>query len=293
MRALINLINRKIASLLGTSKINSIDQRVKRIEEVVLFGQIENFLNENLLNNPKYVGTKRITHYHQSVFSQNGEDGIIEEIFKRIGTTNNYFVEFGAHGIKNNTTYLLQKDWKGLWIVGSEMGRKAIASIFKTQLAKGNLSTLEAWITRDNIQTLLQQANVPIQFDFLSIDIDGNDYWVWDKIVDFQPRVVCIEYNATYPPNHPWVMSYKADHIWNGTSYFGASLLALQKLSKSKGYALEGCDFAGCNAFFVKESENLTLFESPFTAEHHYEPARYFIRKPSGHPHGFGEFHLV
>lgn len=293
MRKFINIINRKAASFFGTAKIPSIEQRLERLEEVCANIEIDTFLQKNLFNNPKYQNTKRLAQFHRSVFTQNGEDGIIEEIFRRIGTTNQYFVEFGAHGIKNNSTYLLQKDWKGLWIVGSVLGQKAIGSIFKRQIAKGHLTTLKAWITRDNIQLLFQQANVPVDFDFLSIDIDGNDYWVWDKIVDYKPRVVCIEYNATYPPNHAWVMNYNADHIWNGTSYFGASLLALEKLGKSKGYVLVGCDFAGCNAFFIHESEDLSKFEMPFTSENHYEPARYFLRRPSGHPHGFGEFVIV
>ncbi len=130
MRKLINALNRKVASFLGTTKIPKISDDIGRIKGILEYPIIINFLDNYLFNNVKYNSTKRITHYHKSVFTQNGEDGIIEEIFNRIGTTNKFFVEFGVHGVKNNSTLLLVKGWKGLWIGGDKLAKKYISDNF-------------------------------------------------------------------------------------------------------------------------------------------------------------------
>ncbi|MBR9998748.1 MAG: hypothetical protein KFF73_07245 [Cyclobacteriaceae bacterium] len=250
-------------------------------------------MEENLFQNSFYKDTKRITHFHRSVYTQNGEDGIIDEIFKRIGITNPYFVEFGVHGIKNNSTFLLLKGWSGLWIGESEAGKKNIYKKFKRSLQDKNLTYHQERITKDNIESIFDLNAVPDKFDFLSIDLDGNDYWIWQAISRYSPRLVSIEYNSTFPPDISCVMSYNAEHNWDQTSYFGSSLKALEILGRKKGYELIGCDFTGCNAFFIRNDQNLALFESPFTAENHYEPPRYFLRKPCGHTQGMGDFELI
>ena len=238
------------------------------------------------------MDSKRITHFHKSVFTQNGEDGIIEEIFNRIGTSNKFFVEFGVHGVKNNSTFLLLKDWKGAWLGGSQRAQVNIESNFAQQVRCGQLEFKTSWITKDNIEDLFDELHVPKEFDYLSIDLDGNDYWVWESIQRYRPRVVSIEYNATFPASTSWVMSYNPNHSWDQSSYFGASLKALELLAKKKAYTLVGCDFTGCNAFFVRDDQDLDLFQDPFTAEFHYEPPRYFLKRPSGHQQGFGPFEI-
>ncbi len=293
MRKLINILASKVSSLLGTSQIKSIHEDVVRIKDVSDGILIERFLNESLFQNRKYSQSKRITHFHRSVFTQNGEDGIIEEIFNRIGVTNEFFVEFGVHGVKNNSTFLLVKGWNGLWIGGKDEGEKLVSKKFRSMIERNKLLYRRSWITKDNIQDIFLQSNVPNEFDFLSIDLDGNDYWVWESINRFSPRVVCIEYNASFPPNVSWIMSYNEKHRWDQSNYFGASLSALEHLGRRKGYELVGCDITGCNAFFVRKDQNLDLFESPFTAAHHYEPPRYHLRKASGHKQSFGPFEKV
>ena len=121
-RRFTNYIVRKISGFLGTNHLASISPALQRIKEINENVAIERYLGDNLLNNPKYVSSKRITHFHQSVFSQNGEDGIIEEIFRRIDVTDKTFVEFGVHGLKNNSTFLLVKGWRGLWIGAAKPG---------------------------------------------------------------------------------------------------------------------------------------------------------------------------
>ena len=122
----------------------------------------------------------------------------------------------------------------------------------------GNTVKKRAWmdikrefITAENIQELFAKYQVPREFDLLSIDIDGNDYWVWKAVVDYRPRVVAIEYNAMVPPDQARTIAYEPSFIWKKTDYMGASLLALEKLGKEKGYTLVGCDSCGTNAFFV------------------------------------------
>jgi hypothetical protein len=290
LRSLINKFNRKVSAILGTARIPDIFQTVSRLHEVSESILIDDFLEDKLFKNPKYIGNNRLTRHHSSVYTQNGEDGIIQEIFKRIGTRSKFFVEFGVHGIKNNSTYLLTKAWKGAWIGGNNIASRNAQKNFSQLLANDTLRFKNAWINKDNIEDLFDSLQVPKQFDLLSIDLDGNDYWIWQAITKYKPRVVIIEYNATFPADSEWIMEYNDKHIWKGNSYFGASLKSLTKLGEDKGYKLVGCDFNGCNAFFIDEKENLSLFESPFSAENHYEPPRYHLRKSSGHKQGFGSF---
>jgi hypothetical protein len=120
--------------------------------------------------------------------------------------------------------------------------------------------------------------------DLLSIDIDRNDYHVWKAITDYRPRVVIIEYNAIFRPGTKFVVPYDGAAMWDGTGHTGAGLEALCQLGEEKGYALVACSFAGVNAFFVQKELAEKYFTGPFTAQHHYEPPRYFLYTVPGHP---------
>ena len=140
---------------------------------------------------------KCLEYYGFKVYSQNDEDGIIEEIFNRVGTTNKIFIEFGVeNGLQCNSHYLLFKDWRGLWIDGDETYVKEIREKFAPVIANGKLNVLHAFITRENINELFVTGGVTGEIDLLSIDIDGNDWHVWRAINVVAPRVVVIEYNA-------------------------------------------------------------------------------------------------
>ncbi len=243
---------------------------------------------EQLLANPRYSDPKRLNKWEHKVFSQAGEDGIIAEIFRRIGTTNRLFVEFAAgDGVENNTRYLLSLGWRGLWI---EAHPGYIDEIVKKQsraIEEGTLRLLHEFVTAENIESLFKKADVPEEFDLLSIDIDGNDYWTWKEIGRYHPRVVVIEYNAIFPPGCEWVMEYAPDTTWDGTSNYGASLTALEVLGAHKGYKLVGCNLGGVNACFVRDDLVGDNFCGPFTAENHYEPPRYCLTaRAAGHPRG-------
>lgn len=177
--------------------------------------------------------------YERKFYSQNGEDGIINEIFSRIGTTNRFFVEFGVQDAREcNTRYLLEKkEWTGLWLDGKGDNKKI----------------KKAFITTENINKVFDKHNVPAVFDLLSIDIDGNDLWVWKALGrDYQPRMVVVEYNAVWSARKSQVIKYSPDFRWDGSPNFGASLSALYKLAKLKGYELICCNKMGVNAFFIR-----------------------------------------
>jgi hypothetical protein len=247
--------------------------------------EIQNYLQQNLYGNPRYRENDRLPIYEKQVFSQFGEDGILKEIFSRIGTTNRYFVEFGVEtGIETNTTYLLHKDWKGLWIDGSPQHTATINHLFSKAVAKKQLTVLTSFITAENIESLFAQGGVPEEFDLLSIDIDRNDYYIWKAITHYKPRVVVIEYNSIFLPGDEFVVEYDANAMWDKTSNFGASLTSYEKLAAEKGYKLVGSSFAGLNAFFVREDLVAGKFSGPFTAENHYEEPRYFLYTKNGHP---------
>ena len=224
----------------------------------------------------------KINEHEKKVYSQNGEDGIIDYIFSSIGTTNKFSVEFGVgDGFESNTAYLLEKkNWKGLMMDYGSDDKIQVSNVLKKIWGNKNLGFKKNMqndirfakkiisrnkrtnsfqfdiknerVTAENIQNLFKKYNVPTHFDLLSIDIDFNDYWVWKSIVDYFPRVVIIEYNSSIPFNESKVIPYDPNSVWDGTNYFGASLLALKNLASEKGYALVGCDSNGINAFFCK-----------------------------------------
>ncbi|ELP52230.1 MULTISPECIES: hypothetical protein [Microcystis] len=275
--------------------LKSLNSSSSKYQDILAELQIDNYLIENLHKNPKYDNPKKLNRYEFKVFSQAGEDGIISEIFNRIGTTNKFFVEFGVgNGLENNSAYLLVKGWQGYWIEGSERFCKSIRQSFKDLIANQQLTLKNTFITAANIEDLFREGNVPTELDLLSIDIDGNDYWVWQAITNYRPRVVIVEYNAIYPPESSWVMQYNPSHQWKYKSHVGSSLKALEKLGHQQGYKLVGCSFSGVNAFFVREDLLADHFCSPFSAENHYEPARYFLcSQKAGHPRTFGKFKTI
>jgi len=170
--------------------------------------------------------------------SQNGEDGILEALFAAIGTTNRSFVEFGVEdGSVCNTRRLRERGWSGLQMDPRDPPAPGVSREF---------------VTAENIESLLDKHGVPAEPDLLSIDVDGNDWWIWKAIVSRRPRVVAIEYNAGLRPPESRTIAYDPAFRWDGTDYFGASLAALASLGREKGYALAGCDSRGVNAFFVR-----------------------------------------
>lgn len=180
--------------------------------------------------------------YEVSVYSQYGEDGVIAKIFDVIPPTSRYCVEFGAYdGITGSNTYLLRKQgWKSL----------LMDRMF--EIPEYNLH--KEFIMASNIESLFDQYGVPLDVDLISIDIDYNDFYIWQAITHrFQPKVVVIECNPTHGPSEDKVVKYRPFYCGDGTNYYGASVLALYHLGQSKGYSLVYQESSGTNLFFVRD----------------------------------------
>ncbi|MCW5721253.1 MAG: hypothetical protein KIS86_08935 [Devosia sp.] len=241
-------------------------------------------LIDSLAATPRFADARRISCAHGQVFSQNNEDGIIAEIFRRIGTRTRRFVEVAAgDGIENTTRLLLETGWQGLWVEAGDAETHSIRHAVAPALESGALRLVAALITMENIETELLSV-IDFEPDYVSVDIDYNTAHVWRKLLPLRPRLFCIEYNAHYPPGMEFEVPYRADGVWRGTTRFGASLKALEKIGREGGYSLVGCDIFGVNAFFVRDDlvEN-QLFLAPFSAENHYEPPRYSAVRMRGH----------
>jgi len=237
-----------------------------------------NDYSDKLKNNTRYEDDKCLIKYGQKIYSQNEEDGIILEIFNRIGTTNKTFVEFGiGDGLENNSLALLLDNWNGLWIEGSSTAVNNIKDNFKSVINSQRLKVVEAFITKDNINEIISNNISDKEIDLLSVDIDGNDIHIFNEISVINPRVVIMEYNAKFPPPIKFTVEYNATHTWQGDDHVGASLKYIEKDLNKKGYKLVGCDLAGVNAFFVRDDLVGDKFLSPYTAEKHYQPARYYL----------------
>ena len=223
----------------------------------------------------------RLEHFGFKVYSQSDEDGIIAEIFRRIGVTNRVFVEFGAEtGMENNSRLLLEQGWTGLWIEGNPDYAGAINWRYHDELANGRLKFIERYVDRENINDLIRSAGLSGKIDFLSIDIDSNDYHVFETIEAIQPRVVCLEHNHEFPPPAEWVMPYNPAYRWgpaSGKADYGASICALNRLAQRKGYRLVGCGLYSANGFYV--SSRLVQGRWPWSPprfEQPLDPARFF-----------------
>jgi len=195
------------------------------------------------------------------VYSQNGEDGILLYILAKIGVQNRCFVEFGiGDGTENNTANLaLNFGWHGL-LMDCKSDNVAFAKRFyQNRLGPraSRVKIIQCLVTTENINKVLLQNGVQGEIDLLSIDIDGNDYWVWKAMSAINPRVVVIEYNSSMGHEKSLIVKYDPNfdrYKKHPTGFYhGASLAALTKLANSKGYILVGCDSTGVNAFFVRK----------------------------------------
>jgi hypothetical protein len=207
-------------------------------------------------------------------------DLIINNIFSKIGTKNKFCAEFGTYnGIDDNTATLIRQfNWSGLYIECNEHRFNQIVSNCQGK----PVSVIKSFITAENINDLFAQGNVPQDLDFLNIDIDGMDYWIWNALT-YRPRVVFIEYNAIHKPPVLAVQPYNPENAWNGTRWFGASLQSLVNLGKKKGYELIGCDDVGANAFFVVSEEFDKLGIADNSIDTLFVPPSYGIGPDGGH----------
>lgn len=211
------------------------------------------------------------------IYSKVGEDGLILYIFSKVGATNHTFVELGVEeGRECNTANLsLNFGWQGMIVDAGKEDIEKAKAYYAGRSCK--VKPVYCFITADNINGLLSGNGFRGEIDLFSIDIDGNDYWVWKQLNAINPRVVVAEYNASLGLR-PITMKYNPDFRYQSNLYFGASLAALTKLADSKGYILIGCDSQGHDAFFVRKDVAQGKFIG-LTPEKAFYPNPHLIQK--------------
>jgi hypothetical protein len=195
------------------------------------------------------------------VFSQWGDDGIIQFLINKLDITHHTFIEFGVENYKeSNTRFLLiNNNWSGLVIDGSP---ENIQYIKTDTLSWGyELHAISSFITAENINELITQflqKGYHKEIGILSIDIDGNDYWVWKAIEVVEPVIVIVEYNSLLGAEKSLTIPYDPSFVRNtkyNMMYWGVSIPALCNLANEKGYAFVGCNSSGNNAYFVRRDK--------------------------------------
>lgn len=207
------------------------------------------------------IDSEDIHDYEFKIFSQRGEDGIIQYLIKNIDIKNKTFIEFGVENYhESNTRFLMMNNnWRGYIIDGSQKNINAVKNNY--WFWQYDLQVKAAFIDKDNINPLMKESKLAVGggIGLISIDIDGNDYWVMKNMdfAYFNPDILIVEYNALFGEKRAITIPY--DRYFYRTKahysnlYFGASLKALTIEANIKGYALVGCCTAGTNAFFVRK----------------------------------------
>jgi len=226
-------------------RINSLSERMTRVQEAL--GRIEM---------RQLAGCTDPGQAEFRVFSQWGEDGIIQYLIRHVPIERPIFVEFGVENyVESNTRFLLTNNrWSGLVIDGSA---ENIAYIRRDPIYWAtNLKAEHSFITKDNINDLLARNGIAGDIGLLSVDIDGNDYWVWQAIGGISPRIVVCEYSSQFGPTAevttPYDPAFVRDNAHFSKVYYGASISALCSLAARKGYSLVASNGAGNNVFFVR-----------------------------------------
>ncbi|WP_374470110.1 hypothetical protein [Phenylobacterium sp.] len=237
---------------------------------------------------------RRLEPFGFKVYSQNDEDGILEEIFRRLGVPRGRFVEIGVEdGLECNSLYLLHKGWIGAWIEGDASRRAAIESTFGS-IVDRRLTLAFGRVTAENVDRLLRDLTGGVELDLLSIDIDGMDVYLFGALQAVRPKVVAIEYNAKWPAHLSKQPVYDAGHVWRGGDYMGSSLKALCETATRQGYRLVGTNITGTNAFFVRQDLAGDLFAPDASPEALYNPPRYWLWLDHflhiGHRPSFGRY---
>jgi len=239
-------LKKKINNLFSISKILENQNEIKKI-----LGRIE-------FNSRLEKKLKRINDYEFKIFSQFGEDGLINYLINNLNITSKKFVEFGVENYEEaNTRFLLENNgWTGLIFDSSKENLDYIKN--QNYYWKYDLTASCEFITKENINSLIAKNNFNGEIGLLSIDVDGNDYWIWKSIEAINPNIVIIEFNARLGIDKSITVPYKEgfnrreEHYSN--IYYGASLTALYKLGISKGYELVCTNKNSNNAFFVKSN---------------------------------------
>lgn len=220
-------------------------------------------LGKMLSNQNKGLRINKLNEVEFQVFSQFGDDGIIQYLINNLPIQEKTFIEFGVENYKeSNTRFLLINDyWSGYIIDGSKINIESIKG--EQYYSFYNLKVEAAFINKSNINELLGKSNFKQDIGILSIDIDGNDFWIWEQIQHYRPSILICEYNSLFGFK-PFTIPYQEDFVRGVNSpfnFYGTSLKSVYNLSKERGYTFIGCNSAGNNAYFINNQfvQNLSL----------------------------------
>ena len=247
--------------------------------ETIRHTRIQQAILKELLIQNHSEGNPLLKYEHQT-FSQNGEDGIINEIFNRLGITNGEFIEIGTgDGSENNTRLLLELGWKGTWIDGNPNCLKSINNNLGHLISSKKLNAQLSFVDSNNINSILKDNNISPDIDLLSLDLDLTTHLVWKALNYITPKVLVIEYNGFFPKNTLWQANIKGNESWDGSINMGSSLSTIIQISEQKNYKFIGTELSGTNAFFVHQSVQHIFTDFIDVANH--QPARpYIVNEP-------------
>lgn len=217
-------------------------------------------------------------------FSQTGEDGMLLLIYSLIGTTNRRVVELCAGNAvqSNSANWIIHHGWTGLLIDGDslnfEIARKFYDQCRDTPIWQPTI--VKRWITKENVNTTIKEHNFSGNLDLLSLDLDGNDYWIWDSLDVVQPRVMIVEYESGFGPRRRITQKYAEDFVWQrnrvGLPSHGASLAAYVELGNRKGFRLVAVNRLCFNAIFIRNDVAQEVFPTlPIEAGFGHPSAEY------------------
>lgn len=213
-----------------------------------------------------------------SIFSQFGDDGIIQWLIQNLDLPNKTFIEFGVEDYaESNTRFLMMNDnWSGFVMDGSESNIKNLKSSY--YFWKYKLDAKAVFIDKENINNLIEEQEFDKDLGLLHIDLDGNDYYIWDAISVIEPIIVIVEYNSIFGKDRPISTKYDGNFIRSRSHYsnllFGTSIKSLCELAERKGYSFIGCNGGGNNAYFVR-NDKLNDVVKPTTLEKGYTESKF------------------
>lgn len=256
------------------SKIKALGNAISRLDQSVDEIKINYGVILSTINSKRT--SRRLTDYEFKVFSQNSEDGIIQRLISITDIKNKTFIEFGVGNfLESNCRFLLMKDnWSGFVIDSSRKNIKRIKESYFYW--KYQIDAVDAFITKDNINSLLLKSGFDRDVGILSIDIDGNDYHILEAIKTFTPRILICEYNAVFGKRKlsvPYDPKFDRTDKHYSNLYFGASLAAITQIANKKGYSLVGINSKSVNAFFIR-NDLIKKEHEVLSAERSYLPSK-------------------
>ena len=237
--------------------------------------ELANLKLERMSRSRQRVITSDLGAHQAKTYSQFGEDGVIDRIAQDLGISEGTFFEFGigpADGVsyhlplEGNFVLLRERGWQGTFLDG-------------TPHIPPNVKVHREMVSALNINHLYEKYKIPEDLDFMSIDVDGQEFWIW-MALQARPKVMVIEYNGGLAKDASITTQFNVNHAWDGTIYHGASLLALTRLAQSKSYTLVFSN--GVNAFFIRD--DLVSNKQDFEYDRLYNPFTPHAPDPKARP---------